>query len=84
MMVCSKQASLVKEWSLDGFPNVDGFSTSCLDGKFYLPFMSDSMFFVTVTGIDSLMHSLILILLFRVVLNVEVIASFWSSCAIFL
>jgi len=74
--MCSKQASLVKEWSMDGFPNVDDFSTSCLDGKFCLPFMSDSMFSVTVTGIDSLIHSLILILLFKVVLIVEVIASF--------
>ena len=83
-MMCSKQASLVKEWSMDGFPNVDAISTSCLDGKFCLPFMSDSMFSVTVTGIDSLIHSLILILLFKVLLNVEVIASFWSSCVIFL
>ena len=84
MMVCSKHASLVKEWSLDGFPNFDDLRTSCLFGNCFLPFIFDSIISVVVTGIFLLMHSLIFILLFRSVLNVEVIANFWSSSVIFL
>ena len=76
MMVCSKHASLVKEWSLDGFPNFDDLRTSCLFGNCFLPFIFDSIISVVVTGIFLLMHSLIFILLFRSVLNVEVIANF--------
>ena len=76
MMVCSKHASLVKEWSLHGFPKVDDLRTSCLFGNFFLPFIFDSIISVVVTGTFSLKHSLMFMLFFKLVLNVEVIANF--------
>ena len=76
MTVCSKHASLVKEWSLDGFPNFDDLRTSCLFGNCFLPLIFDSIISVVVTGIFSFKHSLIFMLLFKLVVNVEVIANF--------
>jgi len=84
MMVCSKQASPVKEWSLDGFPNFEDLRISCLFGNCFLPLIFDSIISDVVTGIFLSTISLVFILLFKLVLNVEVIANFLSSSVIFL
>ena len=60
------------------------FRTSCLDGMCRLPFISNLMFSVTVSGSDSLTHYLIFMLFFKVVLAVKVIANRWSSLVILL
>ena len=73
-MVCSKQASLEKEWCLDDLPNVEEIRTSSFVGNHCLPVMSDSI--SSVSGNNLLIHSLILVLLFRVILDVKVIANF--------
>ena len=83
MTTCSNQTLLVNELFMDGFPSVHDFRASCLDRLCCLPFISNLMFPVTVFGSDSLTHSLISTLLFKVVLAVEVISNI-SSFAPFL